>query len=567
MTVPATTTVCVVGAGALGLAATKAFLDDGFQVTGFEAREYVGGLWKDSHDATISVHDTTVFNSSKWRIAFSDFPLSDEADIYPTAAQIHQYLESYADRFGLVEKYRLGTKVLQMRHTGKQWAVTVQTIKPDQQPRTEYFDKLCVATGAFHKPRRPKIEGLEDFQGQVLHSINFHGDQKYPDQNVLLVGLHATAQDICCALAKPGNAKHVYMAHRKGVLLLPRFRPDGSTFDAHGTVKMTFMMTFMNKYLNAPFWWMMQRVLNKQSQEGFPDAPEAWQLSPSPSVVVRTPLMADALWPLLKSGFAEPVSTIRRISGPKSIELVDGRTLDDIDTIIYCTGYHFSLPDGFIPQDVDAEGYNLYPPGREGREPRLYRNVFPMHENEEIRNSLAYLGHGYIPFPGFVQFEMTAAAVSQVWRGHSPLPSLPQMQAWFTQHLRRRKAIRDRYLPLENSTFYPILLDITDSLEWIDQAAGVGLYKNLGGGWVNWRAWKLWWEDKEFYHILLNGIFTPAIWRLFETGKRRALPWDECKQMIISENKRAEADQRAKLASLQAKNGSAKSCLQAKKRR
>jgi dimethylaniline monooxygenase (N-oxide forming) len=125
MTVPATT-VCVVGAGALGLAATKAFLDDGFQVTGFEAREYVGGLWKDSHDATISVHATTVFNSSKWRTAFSDFPFGDEADTYPTAAQIHhQYFESYAGHFGLREKYRLGTKVLQTRHTGKQWAVTV----------------------------------------------------------------------------------------------------------------------------------------------------------------------------------------------------------------------------------------------------------------------------------------------------------------------------------------------------------------------------------------------------------------------------------------------------------
>jgi dimethylaniline monooxygenase (N-oxide forming) len=567
MAVSATTTVCVIGAGALGLTATKAFLEDGFQVTGFEAREYVGGLWKDSQDATISVHATTVFNSSKWRTAFSDFPFGDEADTYPTATQIHQYLESYANHFGLRDRYQLGTRVLQLRHTGNQWAVKIQSIKHHQQPRTEYFDKVCVATGAFHKPRWPAIDGIAKFQGQILHSINFHGDQNYPNQSILLVGLHATAQDVCCALAKPGNAKHVYMAHRRGVLLLPRFRSDGSTFDAHGTVKMTFIMTFMNKYLPALFWWMMQRILIKQSHEGFPGALEDWQLSPSPSVVVRTPLMADALWPLLKSGFAEPVSSIRCVCGPKSVQLADGRTLDDIDTIIYCTGYHFSLPDGLVSRDSDADSYNPYPQGSKCREPRLYRNVFPMDENKEIRNSLAYLGHGYIPFPGFVQFEMTAAAVSQVWRGKSSLPSLPEMEGWFARHIKRRKTLQERYLPLENSTFYPILLDTTDFFEWIDQAAGTGLYKHLGSGWVNWRAWKLWWEDRAFYNILQTGMFTPAIWRLFETGKRQALRWDECKQIILSENRRAQADQKAKLLSMQEGNMAVKRSVLAKNSR
>lgn len=82
----------VIGAGALGLMALKQFKEDGFDVTGYGSRPYVGGLWKDSGDNTISVHATTIFHTSKFRAAISDFPFPEAADINPTAAQIHDYL-------------------------------------------------------------------------------------------------------------------------------------------------------------------------------------------------------------------------------------------------------------------------------------------------------------------------------------------------------------------------------------------------------------------------------------------------------------------------------------------
>jgi len=39
--------VAVIGAGGLGLSATKNFLEDGFDVTTYESRDYVGGLVSD----------------------------------------------------------------------------------------------------------------------------------------------------------------------------------------------------------------------------------------------------------------------------------------------------------------------------------------------------------------------------------------------------------------------------------------------------------------------------------------------------------------------------------------
>lgn len=328
---------------------------------------------------------------------------------------------------------------------------------------------------------------------------------------------------------------------------MPRFRKDGATFDSTGTLKNTFVMTFLNKHLPVFFWWLMQRMLSKQSRQAFPDISPAWGLDPAPSAAIRTPLMADALWPLLKNGFAEPVPEISRITGPDSVLLADGRTLEQIETIIFCTGYEFSLPEGLIPQDEDSNGYNPYPEDRKGKEPVLYHNIFPIHKDESIRTSLAFLGHGYILFPGFIQFELSAEAVSQVWLQRPALPPLPDMRAWYQEHLRRRQALQERYSPLENSTFYPILMDLSEQLTWLDETAGSGLYLNLSWGWFNWRAWRLWWKDRKLYHVLLNGLFTPAIWRLFPTGRRKNLPWDECVSMIMSENQRAQSDGKARL--------------------
>jgi heterodisulfide reductase subunit A-like polyferredoxin len=58
--------VAIVGAGPLGLIATKNFAEEGFDVTTFERNEYVGGLWHITSDPTQTcVLPGTITNTSK----------------------------------------------------------------------------------------------------------------------------------------------------------------------------------------------------------------------------------------------------------------------------------------------------------------------------------------------------------------------------------------------------------------------------------------------------------------------------------------------------------------------
>jgi dimethylaniline monooxygenase (N-oxide forming) len=120
--------VAVIGAGALGLLATKILIEDGFSVTTYESRDHIGGLWKDSDDSAISIHTTTIFNSGKFRAGLSDFPFADTDDDYPTAARLHDWLQRYAHHFYLLPRIRLGTKVLSIRRKGEKWELVVRKI-------------------------------------------------------------------------------------------------------------------------------------------------------------------------------------------------------------------------------------------------------------------------------------------------------------------------------------------------------------------------------------------------------------------------------------------------------
>jgi dimethylaniline monooxygenase (N-oxide forming) len=203
--------------GPLGLMALKNFKEDGFEVHGFERREWAGGLWKQSDDASLSTTAKTVFNSSRFRSAISDYPFpEDEVDDFPTARQMWAYFEAYCDAFELRPRIRFGADVRTFSRTqGGKWAVEYVR---NGSSHTEYFDKLAVSPGSFVIPRSPRLQDIDTFQGTVLHSIDFPDPTTFRGQNVLLVGFHATAQDLVVELSP--HARKVYIAHKNGLVLV-----------------------------------------------------------------------------------------------------------------------------------------------------------------------------------------------------------------------------------------------------------------------------------------------------------------------------------------------------------
>jgi dimethylaniline monooxygenase (N-oxide forming) len=286
-----------------------------------------------------------------------------------------------------------------------------------------------------------------------------------------------------------------------------------------------FLQIFLGKWFPRLWDWLFDTLVRDMSRKAFPGQRREWNLSPAPSVATTPPLIADAVYPFLESGFAEPVAAVQRIAGPNSVQLTDGRLLHGIDTIIYTTGYESAVP--FAPAE-----YNPYPVADEA--PVLYRNIFPLHSDADVRNSLAFLGQGGITFPGFVQFELVVCAVSQIWRGRSRLPPLDAMQAWHAEHMAWRRDVvrRSKF----DTKFMTVMMRLPDQMAWLDDTAGTGVFAHFS--WFSWRAWRFWWRDRSFYNLCKSGLLSPALWRLFDMGGRK--PWARAKEQIIRDNEIAE---------------------------
>lgn len=222
------------------------------------------------------------------------------------------------------------------------------------------------------------------------------------------------------------------------------------------------------------------------------------------------------------------------------MQFTDGTTLDDIDAVVYCTGYDASVH--FLKGDL-----NPYPVlGAQGN---FYRNLFLLHPDPDVRNSIAFIGHGGLPWPGLSLFELQSVAVALIWNGKSQLPSFEEMKQWHAKLLEYRKKLYAKN-PYE-STHYPAMLPTADQLNWLDQTTGADLLGHFG--W-SWKAWKFWWEDWSFYNLCKSGVLSPALWRLFDTGKRKA--WPEAKEQIYKDNELVErqiARQKAYVESLEGK--------------
>jgi dimethylaniline monooxygenase (N-oxide forming) len=211
------TTIAVVGGGPLGLMALKNLREDGFDATVYETREYAGGLWKPSTDDSLSIVENTIFNSSRFRTAATDFPVPDDMDDFPTGRQVYDYFNSYCDHFNLWPHIKFNSRIRTARRLDDRWELDIET-SDGSSSKYESFDKVVFACGSFINPRQPKFESIENFEGEALHALRYYDPAKYKDQNVLVIGLHASAQDVVTGLSK--HAKKVYISHRSGMRIV-----------------------------------------------------------------------------------------------------------------------------------------------------------------------------------------------------------------------------------------------------------------------------------------------------------------------------------------------------------
>lgn len=519
--------VAVVGLGAQGLVTVKNLLEEGFDVTGFEKNNYVGGIWHYSAENRVSVLPTTVVNGSKERASYTDFPYPEDVDSYPTAAQVDQYLNDYCDHFHLRPHLRLSTTIeaVVRDDTHDKWIIRV---KADRSSASEYisFHKLVIAIGPHNIPIEPTIPGRHLFKGEVIHSIAFKDRSRFKDKRVMVVGASNTAADTCTSLV--GVASKVYFSHRNGALIVPRYLKDGTSLDHGANYRMQNTVNWLEQYIPNAVGRFMEFFVNRIIRDEFGQADPTWNLYPAPSMKHQVPTISDSLVPALRAGTVVSTAAPSRITSEYDVELTNGNIVQ-VDVIIFCTGYNpnFSILGRFDPTLTDDKMHDYYTP-------RLYQNIFSL----EYPDSLAFVGIALVFIPAFLMTDLSSMALAQMWSTKSSSPSLPppaEMHAWRLQHMKWVNSVR-----ASHHAGKMIKFSLPDGpwLDWVQRTAGTNLQENLG--WTSWKAWKFWWNDWRFCNLLSGGVFTPIFYRLFDSDRRKK--WDGAREAIEKMNEKIKQD-------------------------
>ncbi|CEJ62747.1 hypothetical protein PMG11_11238 [Penicillium brasilianum] len=461
--------IAVIGAGAAGLPTLKNLLEEGFKATAFDRNTEIGGIWNMREDDQPSVLESeetpsimlfcssdppsqlelvtykswavnnliltsgTIANNSTDFGCYTDFPYPNDSATYASAREVSLYLRAYADHFDLFPHIRLGTTIHRAKLTTmegiEKWELAI-TQDSSSKEELLYFDRLVVASGSFSTPSQPTIPGLDRFEGRLMHSAAYKRPADFNGLRVLVVGTGNTAADVVATLK--GHARQVYWSHRRGALILPR-KIKQMPLDHTLTYRSTRLGDALAAYFPDFAERLMIRTLEKLQNTVF-NIPSEWDLKPVPLLRHALPIITDDLVVELEAARAMSVPKIKRVIGKGAVQLEDDTVLDEIDAIVFCTGYHKTdwalVGDELDPTRHTTPRWGSANCSTNHQLPRLYQNIFSL----DRPHSLAYIGVFSGLISGFTMSDLASMALAQVWKGNSALPSAAEMNNHVNMH-------------------------------------------------------------------------------------------------------------------------------------
>ncbi|EJW85135.1 hypothetical protein WUBG_03956, partial [Wuchereria bancrofti] len=357
--------ICVVGAGASGLTATKTCLENGLQVVCFEKSCDIGGLWRYKPQpcpGESTVMKNTTINTSKEMTAFSDFVPPPEMPNFMSHAQMLAYFRSYANHFHLLQHIRLSHEVRRIERDEKyeetgRWNVTYCIIN-DNTTQTEKFEGILLCCGHHTIPYWPEpFPGQDKFRGEIIHSHDYREPFPYINKTVVLIGIGNSSGDIAVDLSR--ISKEVYISTRSGTWVI------GRTWDKGEPIDLVFVSRCMQTVTKIVPSWLVNKSYEKKLNLQFDHG--RYGLKPKHQALAQHATINDELPGRIACGTVIIKPNVARFT-EHDVIFEDGTAVCNVDAVIFGTGYSFQFP--------IVEDGNLIPVT--DNKVDLYLHIFPL---------------------------------------------------------------------------------------------------------------------------------------------------------------------------------------------
>ncbi len=332
-----TSRVCLIGAGSSGIAAAKALFEANVPFDCFETSDRVGGNWVFGNaNGMSSAYEGLYINTSRERMAYSDFPMPRSYPDFPHHTQIASYFEAYVDHFGFRRTIEFQTSVTRVtKEPDGQWLVRLRHVNGGEDEERRY-SAVLVANGHHWDPLLPDPPFPGTFAGRELHAHHYKSKDELRGKRVVVVGMGNSAMDI--AVESSEVAERTFLSGRRGVHVIPKYafgRPIDQFFTS----------------ARLP-WAIRQRMGEALQRLAVGDMARYGLPRPDHRLGEAHPTISGRILDRLTHGAITPKPNIAELAGER-VRFTDG-TVEVADVVVYCTGYKVTFP-FFDPSFVSAK--------------------------------------------------------------------------------------------------------------------------------------------------------------------------------------------------------------------
>ncbi|MEW2397187.1 NAD(P)/FAD-dependent oxidoreductase [Streptomyces sp. NPDC046862] len=347
--------VAVIGAGFGGIAVAVQLEHLGIPYTVYERRSELGGTWSINAYPDVRV-DTTNF---LYQFFFEkNYPWTE---YFARAGEVREYLEHVAKKYGVFEHISFDSDVKEavFDATTGTWSIDAVV---DGRPRRLTANAVVSASGLFATPKRLDTPGIEDFQGEIVHTAECTGDELLDGRDVAIIGNGSTGVQMLSHVRS--RARSVGVFQRTPQWISPRERY-GEPIPPETRWLLDTMPYYWNWYCYSiatlrlggqvlqepdPEWQAAGGLVN-EANDGYRESlvqyikaklgnrPDLWEkLIPRHAPMARR-LIVDNNWyaSLLEDNVELVTETIERFT-PTGIRTVDGKERP-YDLVFTATGF------------------------------------------------------------------------------------------------------------------------------------------------------------------------------------------------------------------------------------
>jgi len=337
--------IAIIGAGFSGIGAAIRLKRAGVHsFTIFERSSEIGGTWRDNTypgaacDVPSHVYSLSFEQNPNW------------SRRYATSWEIQEYLIGVVNRHELRERMRFNTAIVEARFDEGSGTWSLTTNDGDR-----FTARAVIAgVGGLVDPSYPNIDGMDRFEGEMMHTARWNHDVDLTDKRVAVIGTGASAVQVVPSIAPivamlsvfqrtpawvVGKFDAVYPRWLRRFLARVPFFLHASRFVKYWISELRGPIVFFNSRILSrvgvalSMWNLRRQVKDPRLRQ---------RLTPDFQFGCKRVLVSDDYWASFERENVDLVTdAIERIES-KGIRTKDG-SLHEADAIVLATGFKLGL--------------------------------------------------------------------------------------------------------------------------------------------------------------------------------------------------------------------------------